>query len=297
MKNIIYLLQALLLHLLMFFLKLLPLDTASNFGGWVGRTVGPRLGASRKAMKHLQQALPDLSEERRREIITEMWDNLGRVMAEYPHLEQIGRERVELIAPEIMEQLKNDGKPAILFTGHLGNWECASPYFLHHGLLVSPVYRAPNNPWVRGLLNKARSIKGQLPAYSKSKAGTRQLIKALKEGRHVGILIDQKYNEGIAVNFFGHKAMSSPAFVQLAQKFDCPLVPARMERLGGAHFRVSLYEPLTLTTHDGLPLPHENVIETAHSYLEDWIREKPGQWLWLHRRWSSKKLEEYKDAA
>ncbi len=123
------------------------------------------------------------------------------------------------------------------------------------------------------------------------------MVESLKEGRYLGMLIDQKYNEGLPVSFFGREAMSSPAFVQLAQKFDCPLIPGRIERLGGAHFRVTAFAPMKIFEADGKPRQAEDVMEEAHRLLEAWIMERPEQWLWLHRRWRTDAAEKTAQAA
>lgn len=289
MKRFRYILEASFLHVVMFFFMLIPLDFSSTIGGCVGRLIGPRLAVSRKALNNLKAALPGLGDGEYRRIIAGMWDNLGRTMAEYPHLRKIGRERVEIPkdTKRLVEELRDDGQPGILYAAHLANWEaCAAGLNRQCGLSLDLVYRAPNNPWVENLLQRLRNMDGLLKTIPKSKAGARQIVDSLKTGRHVGILIDQKYNEGLSVPFFGREAMTSPAFVQLAQKYNCPLVPGRMERTGGAHFRLTADGgPLPLFDETGKALPVEQVIADAHARLEKWIQERPEQWLWLHRRW------------
>jgi KDO2-lipid IV(A) lauroyltransferase len=154
-----------------------------------------------------------------------------------------------------------------------------------------PIYRAPNNPFSDKLLKWARSMGGKLKTIPKSKTGTRQLVKALQEGAHIGMLIDQKYNEGIEADFMGRPAMTSPVYAQLAQKFDIPLIPLRIERTEGPNFRVTVFPPLE-TRNKNI----EEIIDESHKLLGNWIKEKPEQWLWLHRRWDSKKLKENNDA-
>ncbi len=295
MKNIRYIFESLALHLLFFLFRILPLDRASAFGGWIGRTIGPRLAASRKARHNIEKALPDKTTDEQTQILIGMWDNLGRIIAEYPHLEQIGRERVSLEGGDILKQLRDDGLPAILFGAHMANWEVAAAGFMIQcDLPVDLVYRAPNNPWVEKLLHNARSMGHQLKTYPKSKTGTRQLVRAMKDKRHVGILIDQKYNEGVPALFFNRPAMTSPAFIQLCQKFKCPLVPTYVERLGNrAQFKIRVLSPLELFDKNQTPVPVEDAIKTAHTYLEEWITKNPEQWLWLHRRWSSQADEKY----
>jgi KDO2-lipid IV(A) lauroyltransferase len=181
----------------------------------------------------------------------------------------------------------------MMISGHCANWEAGGVGMLFIlGKHVDLTYRAPNNPWADRMLMKARTLNGRLRAHSKSREGGQEIIRAMREGRYIGMLIDQKYNEGVAVPFFGRPAMTNPAFVQLARKFDYPLVPWQIERLKGTRFRITIHEPLIAADKRT-----EDVIAQAHSLLEDWIRKNPGQWLWLHRRWDSGKLKEMKEAA
>jgi KDO2-lipid IV(A) lauroyltransferase len=280
MKQVQYLVEALALYILYFFFSLLPPDKASDIGGWIGRKIGPRMGATRKADKHLSTALPELSAAEREKAILEMWDNLGRVVAEYPHLEFISRERTEIHGRSIVEDLIESGNGAIFIAAHLANWEvdCAA-LLTQFGHPIELTYRAPNNPWVDHLIKHARTLGGQLKAHPKSRDSGRHIISALKEKRYLGILIDQKYNEGVAADFFGQPAMTNPVFAQLAQKYDCPVIPVRNERTGPAQFRLTVHEPLDLDASV------DDVIKEAHRLLEMWIKDRPGQWLWLHRRW------------
>lgn len=292
LKTLRYKLEYAALLLLFLLFRALPLDAASGLGGWVGRTVGPRLAASRKALANLRAALPGREDAFYARTISGMWDNLGRIIAEYPHLPDIARQRTEIVNGEILEKLRDDGRPAILFSGHLGNWETSAGAFAHlYDFAVDLIYRAPNNPDVARLLDRARSLNGEVPTIPKSRAGARRMIEALREGRHLAILIDQKFNQGLAVPLFGRPAMTSPSFVQLAQRFDCPLVPVRFERLTGAHFRLTIHPPMALRDDSGASRPVEEVIGQAHAMLESWVSEKPEQWLWLHRRWNSAALK------
>ena len=286
MKHIRYFFEALLLYILFFIFRILPVETASNIGGWLGKTIGSNLAASRKAFRNLQNALPDLDETQQKKVISDMWENLGQIIAEYPHLEHIAEKRTDINGSEILKSIFDKKQGAIFFGAHLSNWEvnCAAT-LKQFNKDIALTYRAPNNPWSDKLLMHARSLGGQLKAYPKSRKGGKELITALKNKNYVGILIDQKYNEGLSVPFFGIPAMTNPVFVQLCQKYKCPLVPVRNERLGAAKFRINIYEPLVLFDEQNNPIPVEEVIAQAHKYLESWIKEKPGQWLWLHRRW------------
>jgi len=279
-----YILEAAALYFFLTIFRLLPVDTASGFGGWLGRTIGPRMGASRKARANIARAFPDKSKAEQDVIIKAMWDNLGRVLAEYPHLSHITRTRVEIVDPQnVIRLMENDSKGAIVWSAHIANWEILmGTLSCQSKLSIAGVYRAPNNPISDRVLDRLRNPTGKIRFVPKSRSGTRELVTAIKDGFHTGILIDQKYNEGVAVPFFGHDAMTSSAFVQLAQKYDCPLVPIQIERLNGANFRITLFEPMDITNREAV-----DVMNEAHRLLEGWITERPEQWLWLHRRWPS----------
>lgn len=280
MKKIRYILEALLLVIIMGLSKCLPVTWASGFGGWIGRTIGPRLAASRKAYANVDRVYPEKSKEEKNNIVKGMWDNLGRVMMEYPHLKTIGKNRTTIIN---IDDLKSYiGKPVIFVSGHFANWECCPPAItLQLDYTPHPIYRAPNNPISDWLLNKARQVGGKLKPIPKSKSGMRSMVKVLSENNGIGLVIDQKYNEGIEAEFMGHPAMTSPIFAQLAQKFDCPIVPLHIERLNNApNFQITVMPPLKTTERSV-----EQIVEQSHDILESWVHKNPAQWLWLHRRW------------
>ncbi len=286
MQSIRYFIEAVLLYALYGFFKILPVESASNLGGWLGRVIGPLLGASGKAERHLSLAMPDLSQDQKKTIIVQMWDNLGRVIAEYPHLRHIAGKRTTIESDIDLNIYKGSDKGIVFVAAHIGNWEigCIAPY-LQTGLEIDSTYRAPNNPWVADFLLRLRTLNGVLKSYPKSRQGGMSLIKAMKQKRNIVILIDQKYNEGIAVPFFGQDAMTNPIFVQLGQKYGLDVIPVHILRTGSARFCLRIEEPLRLEDDDGRARSEYDVIKDAHAVLEGWIREQPGQWLWLHRRW------------
>jgi len=221
-----------------------------------------------------------------------MWDNLGRVMAEYPHLERISRERTNATGDDRIVKLIKENKGAIMFGAHQGNWEvnCAA-MLAKHNIAPRITYRAPNNSMAEWLLQRARTLNGKLIGIPKARSSAKELMNAMKDNIFIGMLLDQKYNEGIAVNFFGRPAMSNPVAVMLCQKYKAPLIPVRNVRTGPAQFNLTVYDPVPLFADDGSPLPQAQVVQQTQTIIEGWVRENPGQWLWLHRRWDSNHLK------
>ncbi len=285
MKQLRYIAEAVLLYAAFVVFKAMGPKAASETGGWIGRTIGPRLGASRKARANLQHAMPHLNDAERECIVRDMWDNLGRVIAEYPHLQAIVTNYVEVVGEEHIKSIDKDN-PCVAIGAHCANWELF-PFYFNYKLEwpAATIYREPNNSYVGALLSHARNPEKRGAYIAKSQSGTREMVKSIRDGGKVCILIDQKYNQGIPAKFFGHPAMTSTAFAQLSMKYDAPIIPLRVERVKGCSFRITLYAPLVTTGR-----AEEDIVDEAHGLLETWIKERPGQWLWIHRRWNSKTL-------
>ncbi|MBI3711013.1 MAG: lauroyl acyltransferase [Proteobacteria bacterium] len=261
---------------------------ASAIGGGIARRFGPLIPVTRRARRNLERAFPDKTPAEITAIIGEMWDNLGRVAAEYPHLARLRvfaeDSPIETRGMEHIDRALARGRPIIFFAAHLANWEIASLVALRYGVPVHLVYRPANNPWVDRLFRSGRAaISGGLIV--KGNEGARGAVAVLRAGKHLGMLLDQKMNDGIAVPFFGRDAMTAPALAQFALKYDCTVLPAQVERLAGARFRLTVHPPLELAPAGERHADILAVMTRVNQLIEGWIREHPGQWLWLHRRW------------
>jgi KDO2-lipid IV(A) lauroyltransferase len=266
----------------------LPLDVASAAGAAIARIIGPRLAVTRRARRNLGLALPHLSATERQRIVKEMWDNLGRVAAEYAHLSRLRcftpNSRVEVVGTQHIDQAIARGRPLIFFSGHLGNWEVACVAIRQYGLELAQIYRAANNPDLEAIMQRLRQSLGVEPI-RKGAAGARRIIAALRQGKNLALLVDQKMNNGIAVPFFDREAMTAPALAELALRYDCSVLPMRVDRLRGARFRFTIFPALDFARSGDHQADVRAAMITVNRCLEQWIRERPGQWFWLHRRW------------
>ncbi|WP_322516575.1 lipid A biosynthesis lauroyl acyltransferase [Rhodopseudomonas palustris] len=270
-----------------------PTKTADFFGALV-RKLGPRLPEQRIGRANLTAAFPEKSPEEIEAILAGVWDNLGRAGAEFAHLDSVWdydpehpeQSRVEVTprSLELFEQLRTDGKPALIFASHLGNWELPAVAAVAHGLDTAVLYRRPNIAAADRIVEEIRSVKmGQLVAAG----GTApfKLAQALQEGKHVGMLIDQHYTRGVDVTFFGRTCKANPMLARLLRQIDCPLHGARVIRLPGHRFRAELTEQIQPVRDADGQIDIQGTMQAATSVIEGWIRETPEQWLWLHRRW------------
>ncbi len=287
MKRLRHVFEALGFAVAVAVLRLLSVDAASNLGGFLGRGLGPRLPVSARARRNLRLAFPDKDAAEIERIVRAMWDNLGRVAAEYPHLHRITEVesgRVPWVDMDPVLALRDDGKAGIIAAAHLANWEVLVGAAVQRGIDTIGVVREPNNPLVRPLIDRLRGAAGGKRT-PKGVTGAKRAIEALGSNCVLGLLFDQKSNDGIPVPFFGIEAMTTTAPAQLALRFGCPLVAVRMERTGPGRFRMTAQGPLTPPETGNRQEDAARLTAELNRILEGWIRAKPEDWLWLHRRW------------
>ncbi len=283
--------EAMIARAALLVLRQLRPATASNLGGLVGRSIGPLLPVSRIADANLALAMPELDAGARRRIVRGVWDNLGRTVAELPHVASLQRTASgpgwEIEGEAIAREIAALGRPAILFSGHLGNWEALPLVAGHCGIVLASFYRAAANPIVDAMIVelRRRAVGGDVPQFAKGAPGARSALAHLRGGGQLGMLIDQKMNDGIEAKLFGHLAMTAPAAAAFALRFGCPLVPGVVQRLGPARFRVICEPPLAMPATGDRQSDIAQLTQQMNDCLERWIRAHPEQWLWLHRRW------------
>ena len=278
------------------FLRLLGPERASDAGGWFTRTFGPLLPVNRIGIANLKAAYPDKSDAEIRTIARGAWENLGRTAAEYAHLGSLfdwdaenpdAPSRTEVSGIEHFEALRDDGKPGIIFSAHLANWELPAICAAKYGLDVTAVFRAPNNPAVNRVVHQIRS--GTMGGLEAARQGAAFAMQgALERGGHLGMLIDQHFTRGVPLQFFGRTAMTNPIMGKFAANFDCPVHGVRVIRLPGHRFRLELTPALDLPRKPDGSVDVPAAMQAMTDIVEGWVREHPEQWLWMHRRWRTK---------
>ncbi len=264
---------------------------SSNIGGAIARAIGPTLPVSKVALRNLAMAMPALDDRRRREVVRGVWDNQGRTTAEFAHIGRLGETAAgpgwELSGAEHIEALAAQGGPAILFTGHIGNWEVLPLVTARRGVNAATLYRPSDNPVIDAMILDLRRASPGVNErqFPKGAKGARQTLTHLRQGGYVGLLQDQKMNDGIEARFFGRPAMTASALAALALKFGCPVLPTYAQRIGPARFRVFFEAPLAMPDSGNRAADILALTQAVNDRLEAWIRAAPESWLWLHRRW------------
>ena len=265
---------------------------ASNLVGSLARRVGPWLPEHRIGRRQLAASFPDAEPAWIEATLRDAWENLGRTAGEYVHLDRIwdfdpdhpDAGRITTDAGPVLELLRDDGKPALLFTAHLGNWELPAVAARRHDLPTAVVYRVPNN---QAVAKQIIAIRGPLMGrlISTRRAGAFEMAAALERGEHLGMLVDQFFGRGVPIEFFGRPTRANPTLARLARRYDCPVYGVRVIRRPGLRFHITTTGPIDL------PRDAEGLVDVAaatqliNSVIEGWVRETPAQWLWFHRRW------------
>ncbi|MPZ56323.1 MAG: lipid A biosynthesis lauroyl acyltransferase [Rhizobiales bacterium] len=269
-------------------------DVMIDAAGWLLRKVGPLLPEHRVGRANLAAAYPEKSAAEIDGILRGVWDNLGRVGAEFAYLDRLWdfdpaqpeNSRVEFTpgSEERFSQLRDDGKPALIFAAHLANWEMPALAAAAHGLDTAILYRRPNignvDRWVREL--RSTSMGTLIPTGLDAPV---KAAEALERGLHVGMLADQYARQGVDVTFFGRRTKANSFVARLARHVDCPIHGVRVIRLPGRRFRVDLTEAIEPVRDSGGQIDVPATMQVITSAIEGWVREHPEQWLWLHRRW------------
>jgi KDO2-lipid IV(A) lauroyltransferase len=276
-------------------LRRVPLKPLSKFSGRVARRIGPWFPEHRIGRANLAAAFPEKTADELDATLGAVYENLGRIGAEYSHLGRlIDRPQGEVPYPHIdvpaataerFLQLRDDGKPALIFAAHLTNWELPAIIATANGLDTSIVYRAPNIGDIAEEIARLRAVRiGALISTSGFDAPFK-VAAALERGGHVGMLVDQHFSRGVDVTFFGRTCKANPLLARLARRFECPIHGTRAVRLPHGRFRVELTEAIEPARAADGQIDVQATMQIVTSIIEGWVREHPEQWLWLHRRW------------
>lgn len=257
------------------------------------RKLGPLLREHRVGRANLQAAFPEKSAPEIERILAGVWDNLGRAAVEFAHIDRLTNSDPSLPTDDIVadpatsdrfHRLRLDGKPALIFAAHLGNWELPAVIAAKNGLDAMILYRRPNIGAVAdAVLAMRQDIMGTMVP-TNFDAPVR-LSRALSEGRHVGMLVDQHYVNGAEVTFFGRRCLANPLLAMLARQVECPIYGTRVVRVDRYRFRAELTEAIAPARDANGRIDVRGTMQAITSVIEDWVREDPAQWLWLHRRW------------
>ena len=288
MRRFLYPLQALLIGSLYYSVRALPLAVGTAITSLMFRKIGRRMPVARVAEQNVRRVFPELDDAEVEALLDKIWGDLGQGAAEFSHLDRFTvnerGSRVELVGAEHLATMQESSKAGIVFSAHMGNWELGARVVGQTGLPLGQIYRGADNPFIDRLFKNARSSENTT-LIPKGREGAAKMLRLMRDGLHFGAMMDQKLNEGVPIPFFGHDAMTATAPVEIALRTGGAIVPVRCIRYPGSRFRIEISPPLEIERTDDRKADAIKVLGQINGIIEDWIREYPEQWFWLHRRW------------
>ena len=285
MKSIKYFIQFLIISSLFLLFKIIGLGLASYLSGKIISFFGPFFRSKNLIESNIMKALPNLKSDKIQNISKKMWNNYGRILAEYVFIKDFRgpkfKDNIEIKGQKILEKIKDDNEPVIFISGHFDNFELMAMHIEKSGVNLATIYRPLNNKFLNFIMEKIRKkhiCKNQI---KKGVSGTKQLLSFFKNKTSIAIMIDQRVSQGIKSNFFDHKAYTTTIPAQFVKKFKCKVVPIYIERIESIKFKLTIHEPLIYSKDETI----ESITLDLNSLLERLILKNPDQWIWSHNRW------------
>lgn len=262
--------------------RMLPYRWRVPVAGWLtARILAPLAGYSRRVRENLALVFPDMPKAEVERIVRGVNDNAGRNMIELYSPEFVSRGRnAPATGPglELLLKAQAQGRPAVIVSGHLGSFNAARLRIVASGLRIACFYRQMRNRPFNARYERAMTEISE-PVFVQNRAGVMQTVRHLRGGGTLAIMNDLNAHDGLPLDFFGHKALTSISAAELALKYDAPLVPVWARRLeNGLDFEVHFEDEI----------PHTDPLTMTREFnrrLEARVRADMDQWFWIHRRW------------
>ena len=285
MKYIKYFFQYIVIKLFFLIFKLVGYKNASNLGGIIGSKIGPIFKSKKIIKNNLKNYLPNSDDQQINNIINKMWENYGRIFAEYIFIKDFRSTKLEknlkINGMEYLDEIKKNKKPVVFVSGHFNNFELMAMQIEKSGISLAAIYRPLNNIFLNKIMERIRKkyiCKNQI---KKGRSGTRELLESFKKKNSIALMIDQRVSEGIKSNFFNQPALTTTIPAQLVKKFGCKIVPIYIERINNIYFKMTVNKPIIYEKITTL----EEITLDLNKKLEKMILLNPDQWIWSHNRW------------
>ena len=285
MKYIKYFIQFFLTIFSFLIFKILGPYLSSNISGKIFELIGPFFRSKEIIHTNLKRGIPNINSEKLDNITRSMWNNYGRLFAEYMFIKDFRygklNKKIQIQGQDILDEIKKSKKQVVFVSGHFSNFELMAMYLEKTGIELSAIYRPLNNIFLNRIMEGIRKkfiCKYQI---KKGIGGLKKLISLKKNNFSTAMMIDQRVSEGILSNLFNKEALTTTIPAQLVKKFNIPVVPVYIERIKDLNFKIVVHDPILFSNEDSI----KNITLKLNQILERMILKKPEQWIWSHNRW------------
>jgi KDO2-lipid IV(A) lauroyltransferase len=259
-------------------LKLFSFNTTSSIGGFLLKNLGKYSKYNNIISNNV--SLLKLNTSR---ITNENLDQTGRVFFEFFNLSKFNWNNIFIKNQYYLDLIKRYKGSKIFISAHIGNWEITRNYLLNEGFILHSIYRQANNQMIDSYIQKNRQRENAY-FYKKGSDSAKNMIKVLKNGGDLALLVDQRDSSGPLINFFNKKAYASEGFANLALKYQTMICPVYSIRNKDGSFQLIFEKPLEFNEYQNLT--SKDLVQKVYlEYFESWINKNPEQWLWSHERW------------
>ena len=285
MKYIKYFIQFLFAILSFLIFKILGPNLSSKLSGKIFKLIGPFFRPKNIIHSNIKRGIPNISSENLDKIANLMWSNYGNVFAEFMFLKNFRygnlSSKIQVDGQDILDEIKKSNKQVIFISGHFCNFELMAMYLEKTGINLATIYRPLNNFFLNGFMERIRTKYICKYQIKKGIGGLKKLINLKKKNFSTALMIDQRVSEGILSNFFNQEALTTTIPAQLVKKFNIPIVPVYIERIGYLNFKITVNKPINFQNDSSI----KNITDDLNKILERMILNKPEQWIWSHNRW------------
>ena len=285
MSKLKYLIQFILIILFLFIFRILGLRAASFIGGKIFQIIGPIFRSKKLIQSNIKKVFPEIESVQLNKITSSMWNNYGRVFAEYVFMKNFRNnqlnDNIKIIGNDILEEIKKNNQKVIFVSGHFSNFELMAMQIEKAGIKLAAIYRPLNNIFVNKIMERIRRKYICKTQIKKGIGGLKELLKLNKDGYSTALMIDQRVSQGIKSNFFNEKAYTTTIPAQLVKKFKIPVVPIFIERYEGIKFKMTVFKPIKFDENQTI----EDITNQLNKILEKMIISEPNFWIWSHNRW------------
>ena len=285
MSKLKYLIQYILIILFLFIFRILGLKAASFTGGKIFQIIGPIFRSKKLIQSNIKKVFPEIESAQLNKITSSMWNNYGRVFAEYVFMKNFRNnqlnDNIKIIGNDILEEIKKNNQKVIFVSGHFSNFELMAMQIEKAGIKLAAIYRPLNNIFVNKIMERIRRKYICKTQIKKGIGGLKELLKLNKDGYSTALMIDQRVSQGIKSNFFNEKAYTTTIPAQLVKKFKIPVVPIFIERYEDIKFKMTVFKPIKFDENQTI----EDITNQLNKILEKMIISEPNFWIWSHNRW------------
>ena len=285
MKNLKYFIQFIFVILSFTIFKILGPNLSSNIGGKIFEKIGPLFRSKKIILSNIRRVIPNINTENEKKLINSMWNNYGRVFAEYMFIKnfRIGNleTNINIEGQEILDEIKKNNKQVVFISGHLSNFELMALSLEKKNIKLAAIYRPLNNIFLNPIMEKLRKKYICRNQIKKGIGGLKNLINLKKNNFSTALMIDQRVSEGVLSDFFKEKALTTTIPAQLVKKFNIPVVPVYIQRIKQINFKIKIKDPIFFSKEKSI----QEITDELNIELEKMIIQNPEQWIWSHNRW------------